>query len=205
MCRTALCGELGKFQREIGTACIFVADCRVRLIGPQPKRWVTARQRTHAPCLAGRSGSCPLGVARRFARHQRGLSLWDIPHGPPVRRHAPATARACACYRRGDATATCARIGGEACPTVSAYNLCTSQSECGPYATCSAYSDGRAICSRRCATDNDCPAPPGTSVGIFRRCDTGGGRCYLRCNGPGVCPFGLSCFRFADGTFGYCN
>lgn len=109
------------------------------------------------------------------------------------------------CYRQGDSTATCARIGGEACPTVSAYNLCTSQSECGPYATCSAYSDGRAICSRRCATDNDCPAPPGTSVGIFRRCDTGGGRCYLRCNGPGVCPFGLSCFRFADGTFGYCN
>ncbi|MDO9019580.1 MAG: hypothetical protein Q8S73_21495 [Deltaproteobacteria bacterium] len=111
------------------------------------------------------------------------------------------------CY---SATVTsCAVVGGVRCPPTSAYNLCTSDaaampSECGAFAVCMAYGDGRRFCSRRCTTNLDCPTPPtgSTTVPV---CDTNTSRCYLRCDAPGACPYGLSCFRYANGTYGYCS
>lgn len=110
-----------------------------------------------------------------------------------------------ACYPNGDPLASCDRVGTERCPAVAAYNVCTGDSECGPYATCTAYGDGRRICSRRCSADQDCPSPPPGSSGVVQRCDSRSQRCFLDCTGPGTCPFGLSCFRYDTGTYGYCS
>jgi hypothetical protein len=106
------------------------------------------------------------------------------------------------CY--ANTTMGCDSIGGTRCPATSAYNPCLSDTECGPYAGCRRYGDGRLICSRRCSTNADCPAPPADST-TTAICDPSALRCYLRCSGPGVCPFGLSCFRYPDGTYGYCS
>jgi hypothetical protein len=108
------------------------------------------------------------------------------------------------CYP--DATSGCAVIGGVRCPATSAYNLCTSAAECGPYANCQMFGDGRSFCARRCTANTDCPSAPIGFSSVTPTCDVGGvSTCYLRCTGPGTCPFGLSCFRFMDGTFGYCS
>lgn len=104
---------------------------------------------------------------------------------------------------------SCALVGGVRCPPTSSYNLCTSDagatmSECGPYAVCMAYGDGRRFCARRCTIALDCPTPP-TGSTTTAVCDTASSRCYLQCSGPGACPYGLSCFRYANGTYGYCS
>lgn len=109
------------------------------------------------------------------------------------------------CYPTGDRSATCARIGGIACPATSAYNLCSTDSECGPYAGCVRFGDGRSMCARRCTADRDCPAAP-TGYSVTPACNTRAPQnCYLRCTGPSTCPYGLSCFRFSDGSYGYCS
>lgn len=102
-------------------------------------------------------------------------------------------------------TTNCATIGGISCPSTAAYNRCLGDSECGPLANCRSYSDGAALCSRRCTSNNECPPPPSTSPQATATCDTRNMRCYLRCTGPGTCPYGLACFRFDDGTYGYCS
>ena len=108
------------------------------------------------------------------------------------------------CYPRNDPNAACGIIGGVQCPATSAYNLCTADAECGAFAACQRFGDGRNFCARRCAVTTDCPAPPADST-TTRFCDPPSMRCYLRCTAPGTCPFGLSCFRFGDGTYGYCS
>lgn len=107
------------------------------------------------------------------------------------------------CY--ASSTSSCAVIGTVRCPATSAYNICVDSTECGPYASCNQFGDGRFLCARRCSVDTDCPAAPDGYSGVSRTCDTRSSRCYLRCNAPGTCPFGLSCFRYADGTYGYCS
>ncbi len=111
------------------------------------------------------------------------------------------------CYPRNDPNAGCALIGGVRCPATAAYNLCMSNAECGEFAECSRYADGRLTCGRRCARDADCPTPPTGYPGVTPRCDTGLTRpvCFLNCTGPGTCPYGLSCFRYSNGTYGYCS
>ena len=108
------------------------------------------------------------------------------------------------CY--ADATASCSSIGGVQCPPTAAYNLCLTDAECGPYAACQQFGDGRRFCARRCAADTDCPAPPAGST-THPSCDAANTprTCFLVCSGPGTCPYGLSCFRFMDGTYGYCS
>ncbi len=108
------------------------------------------------------------------------------------------------CY--ATATSGCALIGGIRCPPTSAYNICTTNAECGPYAICQRFGDGRQTCARRCTADTDCPSPPTGSTTVAA-CDRGNTprTCFLVCRGPGTCPFGLSCFRFGDGTYGYCS
>lgn len=109
------------------------------------------------------------------------------------------------CYPTADPTAGCALIGLEACPRTSAYNLCSTAAECGSYANCNRFGDGRSICSRRCTLASDCPDGPRGATGLTPTCDSVAHVCYLRCTGPGVCPYGLSCFRYSDGTYGYCS
>lgn len=104
---------------------------------------------------------------------------------------------------------SCAVVGGVRCPAVAAYNICTSAasampSECGPFAVCMAFGDGRRFCARGCTADADCPSPPSDSPSV-RVCDTNTSRCYLRCGGPGQCPYGLACSRYSDGSYGYCS
>ncbi len=108
------------------------------------------------------------------------------------------------CY--AGSTASCTRIGGTPCPPTSAYNLCLTAAECGPYADCVRFADGRAFCARRCTTSANCPAPPPGST-TTASCNTNASppACYLQCTAPGTCPFGLSCFRYMDGTYGYCS
>lgn len=106
------------------------------------------------------------------------------------------------CY--ASETAGCSLIGGVRCPATSAYNICVGTTECGPYANCQRFGDGRATCVRRCAANGDCPEPP-TGSTTQATCDPMLRVCYLRCTGPGQCPFGLSCFRFGDGTYGFCS
>lgn len=110
------------------------------------------------------------------------------------------------CYPNGDPSASCANIGGERCPATAAYNRCLTDAECGAFANCIRYNDGRNVCARRCSADVDCPDPPSGSTTV-RRCNTGSTNrtCYLECSGPGTCPFGLSCFRFENGNYGYCS
>ena len=108
------------------------------------------------------------------------------------------------CYPMNDAAASCARIGGERCPSTAAYNLCIADMECGPFAGCQRYGDGRSFCARRCSLDLDCPTPPSDST-TRARCASNTRTCYLECSGPGTCPYGLSCFRFESGTYGYCS
>lgn len=107
------------------------------------------------------------------------------------------------CY--GSSSATCALIGGVRCPSTSAYNLCVSATECGPYADCTRFGDGRSLCARRCTVATDCPSAPDGFSGVTPTCDSRARVCYLRCDAPGACPFGLSCFRYSDGTYGYCS
>ena len=106
------------------------------------------------------------------------------------------------CYPTLDAG--CAIIGGVRCPATAAYNLCIGNAECGPYATCTRFGDGRATCIRRCTSDADCPSPPDGST-TTEVCDPTNRLCYLRCTGPGTCPYGLSCFRYSNGMYGFCS
>lgn len=110
------------------------------------------------------------------------------------------------CYSADDPSATCATIGGVSCPATAAYNVCTGDAECGPFAVCARFGDGRAVCSRRCTADTDCPTPPTGNTSV-RRCNTTPGQrsCFLECTGPNTCPFGLSCFRYENGRYGYCS
>lgn len=112
-----------------------------------------------------------------------------------------------ACYPRNDPGALCPSVGGVLCPATSAYNLCVTSAECGPFAQCVRYADGRAACARRCSTDRDCPDAPDGYDSVTPACNTANtpAVCYLRCTGPGTCPFGLSCFRFSSGAYGYCS
>jgi hypothetical protein len=107
------------------------------------------------------------------------------------------------CYAND--SASCSIIGSVRCPPTSAYNVCVDSPECGPYAQCFRYGDGRALCARRCTADRDCPAAPTGYSTLTPTCDALANRCYLRCNGPGSCPFGLSCFRYSNGTYGFCS
>ncbi|MBN1770828.1 MAG: hypothetical protein JXB32_06200 [Deltaproteobacteria bacterium] len=111
---------------------------------------------------------------------------------------------AAGCYATADAS--CTLIGGVPCPEVSAYDTCTTSEECGPYADCYRFADGTNFCGRRCAADSDCPSPPAGYESLVRRCNTGATtpRCYLECSGPGTCPYGHACFRYATGDYGYC-
>lgn len=106
------------------------------------------------------------------------------------------------CYSTRDAT--CDLIAGTACPAVSAYNTCVDSEQCGPSAVCRRFGDGTAFCSRRCVVVGDCPAAP-LAFSVAAACDSALGACYLRCAGPGVCPTGMSCFRFSNGSYGYCS
>lgn len=111
------------------------------------------------------------------------------------------------CYPTSDPAAGCALIGGERCPATAAYNLCTSNSECGAFAVCQRFGDGRSFCARRCTAATDCPTAPDEFPSARPACDMNNTprTCFLTCTGPGTCPYGLSCFRFDNGSYGYCS
>jgi hypothetical protein len=163
-------------------------------------------------CMAGtasgpNSGSCG---SWRFEPSQCGDDCTPCVRSTDCSGGASCLRRFCdgasACY--ATPSSNCPFVGGEPCPEVSAYEVCSASYQCGPYADCQSYADGTPFCQRRCTVDADCP-PVRTDLypSLTPRCNTTGGdnHCFLECPGPSSCPPGLSCFRYSTGDYGYCG
>lgn len=104
--------------------------------------------------------------------------------------------------------AACETVGGVACPTVSAYRVCSSSLQCGPGSACVPVypGDTTTVCQASCTTHADCPPVPAGFPGVLEFCSTSAGRCVLSCDRAGLCTAdGLSCRRASDGAYAYCR
>ncbi len=104
--------------------------------------------------------------------------------------------------------AACETVGGVACPTVSAYRVCSSSLQCGPGSACVPVypGDTTTVCQASCTTHADCPPVPAGFPGVLEFCYTTIGRCVLSCDRAGMCTSdGLSCRRAQDGAYAYCR
>jgi len=121
----------------------------------------------------------------------------DCPSGTSCRQRVCDGRRGC--YPSGS-DATCPSVGGVACPAVSAYNRCASDSECGARALCV-----NNHCVPRVPPNDGCPPiPQGTAgVTITSQIEGSGAEaelwCWLRCERGARCPYGMTC------ESGYCR
>jgi len=85
------------------------------------------------------------------------------------------------------------------------YGACVDGGQCSSGGACTTFfSRTVESCAPPCSTSEDCPAPPGVE-GLRSACDQDASRCFLFCDGPGVCPPGLTCVRFGNRPNGFCS
>ncbi len=106
------------------------------------------------------------------------------------------------CYRAG---ATCPTISGEACPEIAAYDVCTTDAQCGPRMSCQG---GRCTRQGSGACTGDCPPAPNGYPGLRAECNevtecgticvATGFQCVLDCTT--TCPYGLTCQPSGSGS-----
>lgn len=96
----------------------------------------------------------------------------------------------------------CVEVSGLRCDLTRPYHPCTTDAECGAGSSCMSMGSSR-VCRPSCTNASQCPSF--RSEGVVESCSGNDRHCFLSCQRSGECPFGLVCFPFEGGVYGYCG
>lgn len=96
----------------------------------------------------------------------------------------------------------CVEVSGVRCDVTRPYHPCSTDAECGAGSSCMAMGASR-VCRPACTNASQCPSF--RSEGVVESCSGNDRHCYLSCQRSGDCPFGLACFPFEGGIYGFCG